>query len=84
MEITLTPPVEEFIQRKLAEGYESPSKVIEDLCLKVMEEDEDWEADPDNLPPGTLEKLEEARNGIHHPWSTFDEMLARVKRNVGL
>ena len=84
MEITLTPRVEEFIQRKLAEGYESPSIVIEDPCLKVMEEDEGWEADPDILPPGIHQKMEEAQTGIHHPWSTSEEMLARVKRNAGL
>jgi len=67
MEITVTRPIEEFIEQQLAKGYADASEVARQAFLRWMEE-EGFEADT----PRLAEKLEAARNGKFRP---FDAQL---------
>lgn len=62
--ISLTKPLETFVQRKLAEGYASADEVARQALLRWMEEDE---ADLDATPPRLHEKLAEAAQGPFKP-----------------
>ena len=62
--ISLTQPLEIFVQRKLAEGYASPDEVARQALLRWMEEDE---ASLDATPPRLHEKLAEAAKGPFKP-----------------
>jgi len=63
MEITVTKPIEEFINRQLTKGYADASEVARQALLRWMEEEE-FDADPPRLP----EKLAEAREGQFRPY----------------
>ena len=62
MEITVTKPIEEFIQQQLTKGYADASEVARQAFLRWMEEEE-FAGDP----PRLAEKLEEARQGTFRP-----------------
>ena len=73
MEITVTKPIEEFIEQQLAKGYADASEVTRQAFLRWMEEEEF-----DTDPPRLREKLEAARQGkfrSHDPRS-YDALLA--------
>lgn len=58
MEITVTKPLEEFIEQQLARGYADASEVARQVFLRWMEAEE---LDPE--PPRLREKIEAARRG---------------------
>jgi len=62
MEITVTKPIEQFIQQQLTKGYADASEVARQAFLRWMEEDE-FVGDP----PRLADKLEEARRGRFRP-----------------
>ena len=50
MEITMTKPIEEFIEHQLAKGYADAGEVTRQAFLRWMEEEElDAEPPPENL-----------------------------------
>jgi len=63
MEITVTKPIEEFIEQQLAKGYADASEVTRQAFLRWMEAEE---FEPD--PPRLREKLEAARQGKFRPY----------------
>lgn len=63
MQVTLTKPIEDFIQRQLSKGYADVSEVARQAFLGWMEE-EDMEPDPPHLQ----EKLLAAHNGAFRPY----------------
>ena len=73
MEITVTKPIEAFIQQQLARGYADASEVARQAFLRWMEE-EDFDAEP----PRLQEKLEAARQGKFHPYDaqSYDTLIA--------
>ena len=73
MEITVTKPIEEFIEQQLAKGYADASDVTRQAFLRWMEEEE-FDAEPPHL----REKLEAARQGKFHPYDpqSYDALLA--------
>jgi Arc/MetJ-type ribon-helix-helix transcriptional regulator len=73
MEITVTRPIEEFIERQLARGYSDASEVARQAFLRWMEQEEF-----DSDPPRLREKLDMARKGKFKPFeaSSYDALLA--------
>ena len=73
MEITVTKPIEEFIEQQLAKGYTDASEVTRQAFLRWMEAEEH---DPES--PRLREKLEAARRGKFRPYDaqTYDALLA--------
>jgi Arc/MetJ-type ribon-helix-helix transcriptional regulator len=73
MEVTVTKPIEEFIEQQLAKGYANPSEVARQALLRWMEEEE-FDADP----PRLREKLDAARQGKFRPYDphAYDALLA--------
>jgi Arc/MetJ-type ribon-helix-helix transcriptional regulator len=73
MEVTVTKPIEEFIEQQLAKGYANPSEVARQAFLRWMEEEE-FDADP----PRLWEKLDAARQGKFRPYDpqAYDALLA--------
>ena len=73
MEITVTKPIEEFIQQQLAKGYAYADEVARQAFLRWMEEEE-FDAEP----PRLREKLEAARQGKFRPYDpqSYDALLA--------
>lgn len=73
MEVTVTKPIEEFIEQQLTKGYANASEVTRQAFLRWMEEEE-FEADP----PRLREKLEAARRGKFHAYNpqSYDALLA--------
>jgi Arc/MetJ-type ribon-helix-helix transcriptional regulator len=63
MEITVTKPIEEFIERQLAKGYSDANEVARQAFLRWMEDEEF-----DGNPPRLDEKLTEARQGPFRPF----------------
>ncbi len=63
MQITLTKPIEEFIQQQLERGYADESEVARQAFLRWME-DEEYAPDP----PRLREKLLAAHDGQFHPY----------------
>ncbi len=65
MTITLTKPVEEFIQRAVAEGaYSDADQAINAACLRLMREAEDMRAaETPEWRAYVLAKLDEAEHG---------------------
>ena len=62
MDINLTKPIEDFIERQIAKGYADQNEVVRQAFLRWMEE----EFEPD--PPQLKEKLDEARDGRFHSY----------------
>jgi Arc/MetJ-type ribon-helix-helix transcriptional regulator len=56
MEITVTGPMEAFIQRQIAEGYRDGEEVARQALLR-------WMADEGDTPPRIQERLDEAAKG---------------------
>jgi Arc/MetJ-type ribon-helix-helix transcriptional regulator len=73
MEITVTKPIEAFIQQQLTRGYADASEVARQAFLRWMEE-EDFDAEP----PQLQEKLDAARQGKFHPYDarSYDSLIA--------
>ena len=73
MEIKVTKPIEDFIERQVAKGYADANEVARQALLRWMEEEE---FDPE--PPQLLEKLAAARQGSFRPHNpqTYDTLLA--------
>jgi Arc/MetJ-type ribon-helix-helix transcriptional regulator len=67
MEVTVTKPIEDFIQRQISKGYGDVNEVTRQAFLRWMEE-EDYVADPEHL----RDKLDEARRGKFHPHNPRD------------
>ena len=63
MDINLTKPIEDFIERQIAKGYADRNEVIRQAFLRWMEEEE---FEPD--PPRLKEKIAEAKNGKFHSY----------------
>jgi Arc/MetJ-type ribon-helix-helix transcriptional regulator len=72
MEVTVTKPIEEFIEQQLAKGYANAGEVARQALLRWMEEEE---FEPD--PPRLREKLEAARQGKFRPYDpkAYDALL---------
>ena len=72
MQITLTRPIEEFIQQQLERGYADASEVARQAFLRWME-DEDYAPDP----PRLREKLLAAHQGQFRPYQAeaYDSLL---------
>ncbi len=72
MQITLTKPIEDFIQRQLERGYADASEVARQAFLRWMEE-EDYAPDP----PRLRQKLLEAHQGQFHPYNpeAYDRLI---------
>jgi len=62
MEVSVTKPIQEFIEQQLARGYANAGDVARQALLRWMEEDE-FDADP----PQLREKLDAARQGAFRP-----------------
>ena len=75
MEITVTEPIEIFIQQQLAKGYADASEVTRQAFLRWME-DEAFDA----APPLVAEKLAQARKGKFGPYdpSRYDALAASL------
>lgn len=56
MEITITGPMDAFIQRQIAEGYRDSEEVARQALLR-------WMADEADTPPRIQERLDEAAEG---------------------
>lgn len=63
MEVTVTKPIEEFIEQQLARGYTNAGEVARQALLRWMEEEE-FNAEP----PRLREKLDAARAGKFRPY----------------
>jgi len=63
MDVTVTKPIEEFIEQQLAKGYTNASEVTRHAFPRWIEE-EKFEADPSQL----REKLDPARQGKFRPY----------------
>jgi Arc/MetJ-type ribon-helix-helix transcriptional regulator len=74
MQITLTRPIEEFIQQQLERGYADASEVARQAFLRWME-DEDYAPDP----PRLREKLLAACHGQFHAYQpeAYDSLIAK-------
>ncbi len=72
MEITMTKPIEEFIEHQLAKGYADAGEVTRQAFLRWMEEEE-----LDAEPPRLHEKIEAARQGQFRPYDpqTYDALI---------
>jgi len=81
MEITVTKPIEEFIEQQLAKGYADASEVTRQAFLRWMEEEE-----LDAEPPRLREKLEAARQGKFHPYDpqSYDALRASADETTRL
>ena len=79
MEITVTEPIEIFIQQQLAKGYADASEVARQAFLRWME-DEAF----DTAPPRVTEKLAEARQGkfVPHDPSRYDALAASLNETA--
>jgi putative addiction module CopG family antidote len=53
MQVTLTPPLEQFIHRQIERGYASPDEVVRAALIRWMDE-------TDDTPPRLREKRMEA------------------------
>jgi Arc/MetJ-type ribon-helix-helix transcriptional regulator len=73
MEVTVTKPIEEFIEQQLAKGYADANEVTRQAFLRWMDEEE-FEADP----PRLREKLDAARQGKFRPYhpQAYDALVA--------
>lgn len=73
MEVTVTKPIEEFIEQQLAKGYSDASEVTRQAFLRWMEQ-EDFDTDP----PRLREKLDAARQGKFRPYDpqVYDALIA--------
>ena len=79
MEVTVTKPIEEFIEQQLAKGYADANEVTRQAFLRWMEE-EDFDADP----PRLREKLDAARRGKFRPYNpqAYDALLASADESA--
>jgi len=62
MEVTLTRPIEAFIQRQLQQGYKDAEEVTRQAFLRWMEDESD-------TPPQIQARLDEAAQGRFVPGS---------------
>ncbi len=60
MEVSLTDPMREFIERQIALGYRNPEEVARQALLRWMTEESD-------TPPHIAARLEEAAKGRFRP-----------------
>lgn len=60
MQITLTGPIESFIQRQLAQGYKDAEEVTRQAFLR-------WMAEESDTPPHIQARLDEAAQGRFIP-----------------
>ena len=60
MQLTLTRPIEAFIERQLAQGYKDADEVARQALLRWMSEESD-------IPPNVQTRLDEAANGRFAP-----------------
>ena len=80
MNITLTGPAEDIVQRLVAKGsYRDANEAINAACLRLLEEDENL---PELPPEYFREKIMEAASGPFH--SDWNEMLDRVRKSAEL
>lgn len=56
MELTLTGPIEDFIQRQLVHGYKDTDEVVRQAFLR-------WMAEEADTPPHIQSRLDEASKG---------------------
>jgi Arc/MetJ-type ribon-helix-helix transcriptional regulator len=56
MELTLTGPIEDFIQRQLVQGYKDADEVARQAFLR-------WMAEETDTPPQIQSRLDEAAKG---------------------
>lgn len=74
MQVTLTPPLEQFIHHQLDHGYASPEEVVRAALIRWME-------DVDDTPPRLREKLAEAEASGFREFEprSVDRILAALK-----
>ncbi len=60
MQITLTGPIEAFVQRQIAQGYRDGEEVARQALLR-------WMAEEADTPPCIQERLDEAARGSFKP-----------------
>jgi Arc/MetJ-type ribon-helix-helix transcriptional regulator len=80
VEITLTKPIEAFIESQLAKGYSDVNEVARQAFIRWMAE-EDFEA----APPGAHEKIEAALSGAFRPYDprAYDHSRSLRDENPG-
>lgn len=76
MEVTVTKPIEDFIERQIAKGYGDASEVTRQAFLRWMD-DEDVHPEP----PQAREKIQDALNGSFqsHDPKKYDALIASIK-----
>ncbi len=60
MQVTLTGPIEAFVQRQLAQGYKDGEEVVRQALLR-------WMAEESDTPPRIQSRLDEAAQGRFIP-----------------
>ena len=60
MQVTLTQPIEAFIDRQIGQGYKDREEVTRQALLR-------WMAEENDTPPHIQQRLDEAATGRFHP-----------------
>jgi Arc/MetJ-type ribon-helix-helix transcriptional regulator len=73
MQITLTLPIEAFIERQISQGYKDSAEVARQALLR-------WMAEESDAPPHIQARLDEAANGRFTPGdrSNIERIIATV------
>ena len=76
VEITVTKPIQQFIERQLARGYTDVSEVARQAFLRWMAEEEEGVGEP----PRLREKLDAAREGSFRLYDPvrYDSLSAKL------
>ncbi len=80
MEITLSPELEKFINRKIKSGkFSSPSEAVNELLLRSFKAEEaDREAQRENLRREIQKGIDAIREGNCKTYDSADEMMEDV------
>ncbi len=84
MEITLTPELEKFINRKIKSGkFNSPSEAVNELLRRSFEAEEaDKAAKRNNLRSEIQKGIDAIREGNYKTYDSADEMIEDVIREA--
>ena len=71
MQLTLTAPIEAFVERQIAQGYKDSEEVTRQALLR-------WMADESDTPPHIQARLDEAATGrfVRGDRSTIERIIA--------
>jgi antitoxin ParD1/3/4 len=79
MNVSLTPELEEMVNRKVKSGlYNSASEVIREGLRRLQEEDELKNLRREELRREILKGMEQMRNGQYKSYSSADELIEDV------